>query len=619
MSELPFAAAFPPVEEARWRALASAALKGQPLEKLTSRSYDGIAIAPLYPSGGGAPVQPGRAQTGAWALVARLDHPDAVAANALALADLENGAGGLQIVLAGADGAYGFGLASANDLAQALADVHLDYGLAVDLDAPGAGDAAAQALARIVTDRSIDPRTTAISFCMDPVGAAMRTPGAADDAATMATDGAARAVATARALSRAGFSGPFTVADARFIHAAGGAEAQELAYALGAAVTLLRAFESDGVALDAARDAIAFRVAVDADEFLGVAKLRALRRLWARVQDACGLAPKPALIHAETAWRMMTRRDPYVNMLRTTVAVFSAAVGGADRIAVLPFTQALGLPDAFARRAARNTQLVLLEESNLDKVADPTAGAGGFEALTEALCDKAWALFQACETEGGVIAARARLADEIAAVRAEREKNIARRKDPLTGASEFPNIAEQPASVLAPAPGGLAPQTSAPQTSAAGPFTPHRLAEAFEAMRDASDARAATGARPRIFLANLGPIAAFNARATFAKNFFEAGGVEAIANEGFATPQDAADAFAASGAPLACICSSDALYPDLADATARALRAKGAKAVWLAGRPGALEPALNAAGVTDYVFAGADAVAALRRAWAALG
>ena len=195
-----------------------------------------------------------------------------------------------------------------------------------------------------------------------------------------------------------------------------------------------------GHGLDAARDALSFLLVADADEFLSVAKFRALRRLWARVEEACGLAPKPIRLHAETAWRMTTRRDPWVNLLRTTVAAFSAGIGGADAVTVLPFTTALGLPDAFARRLARNTQLILLEEANLWRVADPAAGAGGFEALTDALCEKAWALFQEIEREGGIVESLARgsLQARIAAVRAAREKAVATRKEPITGTSEFP-------------------------------------------------------------------------------------------------------------------------------------------------------------------------------------
>jgi methylmalonyl-CoA mutase len=606
VSDLPFASAFPPVEEARWRELATAALKGAPFEKLVGKTYDGAPVQPLYSRAKNAPVQPGRAGAGAWTILQRVDAADPALANTLALADLENGAGGLQIAFAGSEGAYGFGLeASEAALAKALENVWLDAGIALEIDAPGHGRDAALALAKLVADRKVDPKTTAISFGLDPLGAIAR--GAVHAAYA---DIAPHMVDAVKALSGAGFAGPFCVADARRVHAAGGTEAQELAYSIGAALAYLRTLEGAGLSLEAARNATSFRLAIDADEFLGIAKLRALRRLWARVQEACGLTPAPAQIHAETAWRMMTRRDPQVNMLRATVAVFSAAIGGADRVSVLPYTQACGLPEEFARRIARNTQLVLLEESNLDKVADPSAGAGGFETLTEALCEKAWALVQAGEKAGGVAAllASGALRTEIAAAAAEREKNVARRKEPLTGASEFPNIAEKPVEVLQPIP--------AAQNTPAGALPAHRLSEPYEALREKSDDIVAmTGKRPAVFLANLGPIAAFTARATFAKNFFEAGGIEAPANDGFSTPEAAAEAFAASGAKLACICSSDAIYAEQAEACAKALKAKGAKLVVLAGRGGDKEAAYKAAGVGDFVFAGGDVLAALSRAW----
>ena len=605
-SDMPYASAFPPVEEARWRELATAALKGAPFERLVAKTYDGTAVQPLYAPAAAAP-QPGRAHSGPWAILARVDAADPKTANELALTDLENGAGGLQLAFAGSAGAYGFGLpATEAAIEAALAGVFLHARAPPEIDAPGHSRAAATALAAHVAKQKVDPKATLISFGLDPLG------GLARGAATQPFGEIAAHMADAvKALSGAGFAGPFCVADARIVHAAGGTEAQELAYAISAALAYLRALEDGGLSLDAAAAAISFRIAVDADEFLGVAKLRALRRLWARVEEACGLAPSPALVHAETAWRMMTRRDPYVNMLRATVAVFSAAIGGADRISVLPFTQAVGLPDEFARRVARNTQLVLLEESNLDKVADPTAGAGGFEVLTAELCDKAWALVQQTEKAGGLAAqiASGALKADVEKAAAERAKNVARRKDALTGASEFPNIAEKPVTVLAPA-----PTTQA----VAGALAAHRLSEPYEALRDKSDALAAKGKRPSVFLANIGPIAAFTARATFAKNFFEAGGVEAPGNDGFASADAAAEAYAQSGAPIACICSSDAVYAEQAEAVARALKAKGAKLVILAGRPGDKEAAYAAAGVGDYIFAGADVLGCLNRAWTAI-
>jgi methylmalonyl-CoA mutase len=358
------------------------------------------------------------------------------------------------------------------------------------------------------------------------------------------------------------------------------------------------------------------RLSADADEFLTLAKFRALRLLWARVEQACGLAPKPLFVAAETAWRMLTQRDPYVNMLRATIATFSAGLGGANAVTVLPHTLALGLPDPFARRAARNTQLVLLEESNLARVSDPAAGSGGIESLTQALCEAAWALFQEIEKAGGVFAALEQnlIQRKVAATRMVREQNIARRKEVLTGATEFPNLHEAHVAVLDARPVALAPYGEAKFKFDA--LAPMRLAAPFEALRDRSDRILADkGARPKVFLANLGTPADFTARATFAKSLFETGGIEALDTEGFADPAMLAAAFKASGAALACLCSQDKVYAGQAAEAAKALQAAGARHIYLAGRPGEQEAALRAAGVNDFVFAGGDALAALQDVW----
>jgi methylmalonyl-CoA mutase len=347
-----------------------------------------------------------------------------------------------------------------------------------------------------------------------------------------------------------------------------------------------------------------------------MAKFRALRLLWARIEEACGLAPKPLFIAADTAWRMLTQRDAYVNMLRATIATFSAGLGGANSINVLPHTLALGLPDPFARRAARNTQLVLLEESNLAKVSDPAAGSGGIEALTQQLCEAAWALFQEIERAGGVFAAleQSLIQRKVAATRAVREASIARRKEVLTGATEFPNLHEAHVAVLDAKPIELAPYGEAKFKFEALP--PMRLAAPFEVLRDRSDRIFKDkGERPKVFLANLGAPADFTARATFAKSFFETGGIEAVDTEGFTDPATLAAAFKTSGAALACVCSSDKLYAQHAVAAAKGLQAAGARHIYLAGRPAELETALRTAGVKDFVFAGSDALATLREAW----
>jgi methylmalonyl-CoA mutase len=315
---------------------------------------------------------------------------------------------------------------------------------------------------------------------------------------------------------------------------------------------------------------------------------------------------------------MMTQRDPWVNMLRTTIAVFSAGIGGADAIMALPFTAALGLPDRFARRIARNIQLLLLEESNVAKVADPAAGSGGLEYLTDKLCRTAWTTFQDIESIGGLGAAleSGSFQQKVAAVRAERLAAIACRRDTLTGTSDFPLLSEAPVKVL-----DVPPVPSAVQAlKLTFPALPRiRLAEPFEHLRDASDRMLAkTGARPKVFLANLGSLAEFTARASFAKTFFEAGGIEAAANDGFKNRDEMVAAFKASGAKLACLCSSDAIYAQQAADAAKALAQAGATHIYLAGRPKDAEM-LTAAGVGTFIFAGCDALSALKAAHAILG
>jgi methylmalonyl-CoA mutase len=304
-------------------------------------------------------------------------------------------------------------------------------------------------------------------------------------------------------------------------------------------------------------------------------------------------------------------------MLRATMATFSAGLGGANAITVLPHTLALGLPDPFARRVARNTQLVLLEESNLAKVSDPAAGAGGIETLTQQLCEAAWSLFQEIEKAGGVFASLEQnlIQRKVAATRAVRESEVARRKSVLTGASEFPNLREARAAVLDAKP--AASQTHAEAPIKFDALAPMRLAAPFEHLRDRSDAiLKASGARPQVFLASLGTAADFTARATFAKSFFETGGIEAVDTEGFSDPAALAIAFKSSGAALACVCSSDKVYADHAIGAAKALQAAGAKHIYLAGRPGEQEAALREAGVGNFIFAGGDAVAMLQQAYA---
>ena len=376
--ELPLAAEFPPTSQADWRKLVEAALKGASFDKrLVSQTYDGLRIEPLYPRAAGAKPVAGRDAGAAWTLMQRVDHPDPAAANAQALQDLENGATGLTLVFAGSVNANGYGLdASPATLARVLDGVELDAGITIDFNLSPPTRNAVQHFAALV--KSAQARAG--------LGRPARQHQSDRRLRRLGRQPAALERAVEKLCRHACANWPSKVFADRSRSPTGASSTMPAARKRRswlspspAAVDYLRALEASGVPLDAARGMIYFRLAADADEFLTIAKFRALRKLWARVEAACGLTPKPAYVAAETAWRMMTKRDPYVNMLRTTIAVTAAGLGGADSIAALPHTAALGLPDAFARRVARNTQLILLEESNLAKVADPAAGSGAIE------------------------------------------------------------------------------------------------------------------------------------------------------------------------------------------------------------------------------------------------
>src|SRR3984957_10447471 len=391
------AADFPPATEKAWRGLVEAVLKGAPFARLESRTHDGLTIEPLYPRDAAATALGGRSPGAAWTVMQRVDHPDPAAANMQALDDLQNGATGLVLVFAGSVSANGFGLdPSPATLTRALENVDLTA-VAIDLNLSPATRHVVRDFAALVKARGIAPANVDLRASINPIGgfaASGRGPRSWDELAPSFA-------AMVGELAAASFRGPLAVAAGSIIHNSGRTDAQELAFALASAVAYLRALEAHGMALTAARDAIYFRLSADAAQFLNMAKFRAARTLWARIEQACGLTPKPAMVTAETAWRMMTKHDPPVNMLRTTIAVAAAGLGGADAVTVLPHTAPLGLPDPFARRVARNTQVVLLEESNLARVGDPAAGSGALEAMTHELCTAAWAAFREIEQSGG--------------------------------------------------------------------------------------------------------------------------------------------------------------------------------------------------------------------------
>jgi methylmalonyl-CoA mutase len=590
--ELHLPAGFPPATPEAWLALVSTVLKGADFEKrLVTRMLDGMRIAPLYTRAdevpGAVTARPGeppftrgtatgRKETG-WDVRQFHSETDPRSLNTAILEDLQGGATSIALHVA-SPGTSGLALDD-NALATALDGVPLDA-CAIALVAGEGTGAAVRALEKLWADRQVPEALRRAQFNSDPLGWLAQTGGLSqrlDDALS---------AAAALACMWAGHDGVTTlIADGNPYHAAGASEAQELAAMLATMTAYLRAAEAEGLPPERALPAIAVALATDTDLFLSIAKLRAARRLVWRIAAASGAGPAAAHVHftGVTAWRMLSRRDPWTNIMRTTIACMGAALGGADAIVVLPFTYALGKPDRFARRIARNVQIVCREEASLGRVIDPAGGSWYVEKLTEDLAVKAWELFQAIEARGGMAAAitSGYIQDEIGKVAEQRGRDIATGRMELTGVSAFPLLGDD----------GIA----------AEPW-PRAQSAAFTSR---------TGERPRVFLACLGTVADFGPRATWVRNFLASGGIDVTAEEGLTSSGAAGAAFSASGAEIACIASSDAVYTELGEAATQALKSAGARQVALAGRPGSLEALLRRAGVDCFWHTGQDAIAAL--------
>ena len=635
---------FPTPARDEWLGLVDKVLKGGSFDRLVSTSYDGIEIQPLYTAGDVAlvdeyPGQPGYSRGrsaagnigGAWDIRQTHSHPDPATANRQILEDLEGGVTSLALRLdvGGVGEVDGIIVSSRDDLGAALDGVLLDLA-PVSLEAGSAFSDAANWLGELCEHLGVGPEQISGSLGADPLGvlaATGRLPQGLDTALAEMVDLAKRCHRGHRRLTAA-------VIDTAAYSDAGASEGQELAVVLATAAAYLRALVHGGLGVVDAADQISVILTAETDVFMTIAKNRALRRCWDYLVEAAAgegasddaATGAPVRISARTANRIMSRRDPWVNMLRTTAACFAAGVSGVESITVQPFDAALGLPGDLGRRLARNTQLLLQEESHIGRVIDPAGGSWYLESLTDSLCATAWATFLRIEAAGGMADALATglIATEIAAVHSARAKNVATRRDPLTGVSEFPNLAEEPVAVDATDREALRSRARArtldlitPEWPATEiePLPAHRLSEGFEALRDASDARlAATGARPRVFLANLGPAAEHTARATFAKNFFEAGGIEGVGTGGFADDDSLIAAFGDSGATMAVICSSDRTYADRAASCAAALREAKATRIYLAGKPGDQRAEWESSGVDEFIHVGVDAIDVLQRA-----
>ena len=544
-------------------------------ERLTRKTLDGVDL-PLLGTSATVPTPSTKVVSGArpavgWHIRTLLNDPDASISAADGLTDLENGATSLWLGL----GRCGIAL---TDLDRVLEKVYLDLAPTV-LNDPDDPLGAARALIDLLDRRAVEPAdgTNLGADLFSPVLHGIDTEPRADVLSGVA------ALAVERNLL--GF-----VVDATAVHDLGGSEAQELGYAMAVGAAYLRLLTTpDGADLDVnvAASLLEFRFAATVEQLPTMAKLRAARRLWSRVCELSGVSPDGAgqRQHVVTSMPMMTAYDPWVNLLRVTVAAFAAGVGGAQTITVLPFDSARGRPSAFGRRIARNTSSLLISEAHLAEVVDPAGGAYAVEQLTDDLARAGWAALQAIERAGGVVAAvhDGSLRNRIDRLADRRDRAIATRQRPITGVSEFPNLHEVLPSAK-PYPAGVTPV--------------RRNSDPFEALRDEP-------AAAPVFLATMDSIASHNARATFAGHLLAAGGVDSV-NAG--STDGVADVLTAyDGQRVVCLVGTDASYADWGTELVAALRSAGAGYLVLAGTPGpeTIAPSL----VDDSCASSVDAVA----------
>ncbi|OBG25089.1 methylmalonyl-CoA mutase small subunit [Mycobacterium sp. 852002-51057_SCH5723018] len=583
-------------------------LGDEPERLLETPTYDGIAVRALYtaldelpepPLPGEWPYVRGgdalRDVNAGWKVAETFPGPSGPETggdhNAAVLAALAEGVSAL-LIRVGESGV------AAGELERLLSGVYLDL-VPVVLDAGAAYAEAVEALLELA-DRVADKPTVSIDLGADPLTGKLS--GRASPSMEQVLAAATRAAGTpgVRAIT----------VDGPAFHNLGANATWELAAGVAAAGSYLRALTDAGLPVGKALRQVSFRLAADDDQFLTIAKMRAARRLWARVAEVAGDPDGgAAVVHAETSLPMMTQRDPWVNMLRGTLAAFGAGVGGADTVLVLPFDVAIpggfpGVGRGFARRIARNTQLLLLEESHVGQVLDPAGGSWFVEDLTERLARQAWQQFQAIEARGGFADARDFVAEQIADIATRRAEDIAHRRTAITGVNEYPNLEEPPL------------RQGEPQGDSSSAV--RRYAAEFEALRDRSDAfLARTGSRPKALLLPLGPLAEHNVRTTFAANLLASGGIEA-ANPG---PVDAAGAAAAvseaGSPPVAVICGTDKRYRDEASGVVESARRAGVSRVYLAGSEQALGDAQHRP--DEFLTAKIDAVQALSNLLTRLG
>lgn len=635
---------------ARWRATVDAELKGASFEKkFITHTPEGVALHPLYTRADlkGVPElasRPGEApflrgvrangyKTGGWRVAQEIAATNAMEFNAALKNDLQ---GGQNAVVLAANG--GVAMHSVDDFAAILAGVDLT---AVPVYLHAGADAAPLASIYLEYTRSRNLTWSKLtgSLTADPLGewaARGALPTALPQLYSSLADWTVWTGTYLPTLKTIGVNAALW-ADA------GGTATQELAFALAAGVEYLRAMGERGLSGAEAASRMEFRLAAGPQFFTEIAKFRAFRPLWARVVSAFHAEPQVAAratVRASTCRWDKTLLDPHVNMLRVTTEALSAVLGGCDALHIAPFDEVTGATTEVSRRIARNVHTLLAEEFGFSEVADAAGGSWYVEKLTDELARKAWALFQDIEGRGGFAAALQagypqHLVEKSAA---DKREGVAKRRIGIVGTNLFPNLKETPfvrATLTAPAApvsgklpepargdwptrfaaalslareGGTTDQVSALLSGApvpemnVEPVTTRRASADFEELRAASaDFAKRTGARPKVFLAKMGPVAQHKARADFSAGFFATGGFEMIAKQSFETAEQAAEAAVKSGASIVVLCSTDDTYPVLVPAFAPAVKAANPKiTVVLAGWP------TDAAVITAYANAGVD-------------
>jgi methylmalonyl-CoA mutase len=685
--EFELGADFPKIDYAMWRKQVEAELNGAPFEKrMFTRSYEGIELQGLYteeifptaddPGGlpgyppfvrGGRPL--GKASAG-WDIRQEHAHPDPAIANAQIVEDLAGGVTSIEARLDGAavqgldaddrraaelTGRDGVSVSTAADFARLIQGVKLDIA-GLHFDSGAAFLPAASHYVAAAKKAGVELTALRGGFNADPLRALARDghlPGTLNTALRQMADLAAWTAKNAPLMTAVEVcSTPY--------HNAGASAVADVAFAVATGLDYLRALTAAGLDLETAARQITFSMALGCRFYLAIAKIRAARKLWSDVIEACGggADAQRMFLRVSTGRRVLTSRNQLLNILRNTVACYAGAVADADVITTTPFDAPTGLPTEASRRNARNTQLILAEECHLAQVIDPAGGSWYVEWYTNEVAKSAWSLFQKIEAQGGMIRAfeSGWVREQIKPTQAAREKDIAVRKAVVTGISEHPSLTEKrpgqelpnyrelniaaaqrlsnwrrqhgrPAALetLAATPAGsghltaaaiaaaeagatlgqiaeaLAPSDAPPTVVA--PLAVHPYDEAFEELRDAADAfEGAHGHRPRVFLAGVGSIAEQVARKNYASDFFEAGGFEVLSRDAKADAAQAAAAFAASGAKIAVICSTDKQYAAVVAELAPKLKAAGARTVILAGHPGQSEAAYRAAGVDRFIY-----------------